>query len=63
VGGLGIITGLFILSYHAVIAGWTFGYIFKMYVPNQVTFRELVADLWLEIILFAAFMIMTIRIV
>lgn len=63
VGGLGIITGLFILSYYAVIAGWTFGYIFKMVVPNQISFGEFVANPWLEIFLFAIFMIMTILIV
>src|SRR4030042_5226257 len=63
VGGLGIITGLFILSYYAIIAGWTFGYIFKMVVPNQISFGEFVANPWLEILLFAIFMIMTILIV
>jgi neurotransmitter:Na+ symporter, NSS family len=63
VGGLGIITGLFILSYYSVIAGWTFGYIFKMVIPNQISFGEFVANPWLVIILFAAFMFMTILIV
>jgi NSS family neurotransmitter:Na+ symporter len=29
VGGLGVLTGVVILSFYAVIAGWTLGYIFK----------------------------------
>jgi len=29
VGALGVITGIFILSFYGVIAGWVFGYIFK----------------------------------
>jgi NSS family neurotransmitter:Na+ symporter len=63
VGGLGIITGLFILSYYAVIAGWTFGYIFKMFIPNQLTFSEFVADPILVVFLFAVFVILTVMVV
>src|SRR6056297_1737724 len=29
VGGLCVLTGVFILSYYGVVAGWAFGYIFK----------------------------------
>ena len=63
VGGLGIITGLFILSYYAVIAGWTFGYIFKMMTPNMMSFSEFVGNVWLQIPLFAIFIILTVLIV
>ncbi|MBN2365543.1 MAG: sodium-dependent transporter, partial [Calditrichaeota bacterium] len=63
VGGLGIVTGLFILSYYAVIAGWTFGYIFKMLIPNTVTFGEFVANPLLVIGLFAFFVFITVAVV
>ena len=60
VGGLGIITGIGILSYYAVIAGWTFGYIFKMMIPNQMSFESFVADSWLAILLFVIFIVLTV---
>jgi len=63
VGGLGIITGFCILSYYAVIAGWTFGYIFKMVIPNQLTFQEFVANPFLVIVLFAMFILFTVLVV
>ncbi|UCF65707.1 MAG: sodium-dependent transporter [bacterium] len=63
VGGLGIVTGLFILSYYAVIAGWTFGYIFKMMIPNELSFGNFVANPLLVSILFSVFMLLTILVV
>lgn len=30
VGGMGVVTGLAILSYYAVVAGWTLGYVYKI---------------------------------
>ena len=63
VGGLGIITGLFILSYYAVIAGWTFGYIFKMMIPNELSFGDFVANPYLVVLLFFLFMVLTIAVV
>lgn len=63
VGGLGILTGFCILSYYAVIAGWTFGYIFKMIIPNQLTFQEFVANPILVISLFALFILFTVLVV
>lgn len=63
VGGLGVVTGLFILSYYAVIAGWTFGYIFKMIIPNHLTFGEFVSDAPLVIFLTALFMLFTVLVV
>lgn len=62
-GGLGIVTGLFILSYYAVIAGWTFGYIFKMMIPNQQNFSEFVANPTLVILLFGFFILITVSVV
>ncbi len=63
VGGLGIVTGFCILSYYAVIAGWTFGYIFKIAIPNQLTFQEFVANPFLVIALFALFILFTVLVV
>jgi NSS family neurotransmitter:Na+ symporter len=63
VGGLGIVTGLFILSYYAVIAGWTFGYIFKMVIPNQLSHEAFVANPWLEVALFGIFILFTVLVV
>ncbi len=63
VGGLGILTGFFILSYYAVIASWTFGYIFKMVIPNQLTFADFVANPIMVITLFVIFILLTIAVV
>jgi len=62
-GVLGVITGIGILSFYGVIAGWTFGYIFKMAAGRAFGFEEFVADpLWV-IILFAFFILLTTAIV
>ncbi len=63
IGGLGIITGFFILSYYGVIAGWTFGYIFKTLFHNHSGFGAFVANPYLEIGLFAIFMFFTVMVV
>jgi NSS family neurotransmitter:Na+ symporter len=56
VGGLGILTGLFILSYYGVIAGWTFGYIFKNVVSPDTAFADFIATPGLVLPLFALFL-------
>ncbi|MFP4545208.1 MAG: sodium-dependent transporter, partial [Candidatus Kapaibacterium sp.] len=58
-GLLGIITGLGILSFYGVIAGWTFGYIFKMAAGNPGGFTEFISDELLVLLLFAFFMLLT----
>ncbi len=63
VGGLGVVTGIFILSYYAVIAGWTFGYIFKTLFSNKMTFEAFVANPVLVIFLYALFIFFTIMVV
>ncbi|MFZ0390443.1 MAG: sodium-dependent transporter [Calditrichia bacterium] len=63
VGGLGIITGIFILSYYSVIAGWTFGYIFKTMFSNHAAFESFVANPWLVIGLYALFILFTVLVV
>jgi NSS family neurotransmitter:Na+ symporter len=71
-GFLGVITGVMILSFYSVIAGWTLGYCYKS-LSGQFTaidkgqaaaiFRSFIADPGLQILLLAFFMFLTILIV
>lgn len=63
VGLLGVITGVGILSFYGVIAGWTFGYIFKMATGNVANFGEFIASPFPVLSLFALFMVITALIV
>jgi NSS family neurotransmitter:Na+ symporter len=59
VGGLGVLTGVFILSYYAVIAGWAFGYIFKSAIAPALPHSEFAASPLITIPLFAIFIVLT----
>lgn len=67
VGALGVITGFFILSYYAVLAGWMFAYIFKSLSPPDADSATVLADLtgnaWHVIGLFALFLVFTVMVV
>ena len=63
VGGLGVVTGVCILSYYAVIAGWAFGYIFKTVIAPGMAHAEFTASPLLALPLFAAFLVMTVLVV
>jgi NSS family neurotransmitter:Na+ symporter len=63
VGVLGVVTGLGILSFYSVIAGWTFGYIFKTALGGGQSFQEFVADPVQCIALHAVFLFITALIV
>ena len=63
VGYLGVLTGVGILSFYGVVAGWTFGYIFKILSGNVGDFADFIGNPWLNILLFAFFMILTASIV
>jgi len=63
VGGLGVLTGVFILSYYAVIAGWAFGYIFKTVIAPALPHAEFTASPAIAIPLFAMFLMLTILVV
>jgi len=39
-GVLSILASIFILSFYAVVAGWSFGYIFKTIMNNRTSFPE-----------------------
>ena len=63
VGGLGIFTGLGILAFYSVIAGWTFGYIFRILFRAGGTFESYAANAWLQIGLFGFFIFITVAVV
>ncbi|MBD3223858.1 MAG: sodium-dependent transporter [Caldithrix sp.] len=62
-GILGVLTGVGILSFYGVIAGWTVGYIHKMLTNNPGGFEQFVADPWASLFLYALFTLLTISIV
>ena len=63
VGGLGVLTGVFILSYYGVIAGWVFGYVFKGFLAHDMGFGAFIANPMIVIPLFAVFMLFTVVVV
>jgi len=63
VGALGVVTGFFILSYYGVIAGWTFGYIFKTLFHNTMAFESFISDPKLAVPLLGLFLLFTVLVV
>ena len=67
VGGLCVLTGVSILSYYGVVAGWAFGYIFKGVVAPAVAssefFSSFIADATVVVPLFALFILLTVGVV
>jgi neurotransmitter:Na+ symporter, NSS family len=63
VGYLGVFTGVGILSFYGVIAGWTVGYIFKMMIGEPGGFVEFISNPLLVSLLFAGFLAITALIV
>jgi len=59
VGYLGVATGVGILSYYAVIAGWTVGYIVRTIAHSTSSFESFVADPTVEIGYFVLFLVLT----
>jgi len=58
-----VITGVGILSYYAVIAGWTVGFIFKGFVAPHLDFAGFTGNPLVTLPLFAAFILLTIGVV
>ncbi|MGD9898179.1 MAG: sodium-dependent transporter [Calditrichaceae bacterium] len=56
VGFLGVFTGVGILSFYGVIAGWTIAYIYKMISGNVGDFSQFISDPWAVSLLFALFL-------
>lgn len=67
VGGLCVLTGVFILSYYSIVAGWALGYIFKPFIASgadsSAYFASFVADPATVLPLAAGFMLITILVV
>ncbi len=73
VGGMGIVGGILILSFYAVIAGWSLGYIVESFSGNFFDFtspasssdhfNSLVGNIYWNIGFFALFMLLTMAIV
>ncbi len=63
VGALGVLTGVGILSFYGVIAGWTIGYVVKMAAGKTAGFGEFIANPGMVLGLFALFMLLTALIV
>lgn len=63
VGYLGVATGVGILSFYLVIAGWTLGYIVKEISANIGAFGDFVRDPVSEVGYFTAFLLLTVFIV
>lgn len=62
-GFLCVVAGISILSFYAVVAGWTLGYVFKLFMRDNTTFEAFVANPYLAIPLFLSFLIITILVV
>jgi len=70
VGALGVFTGFVILSYYAVVAGWSLAYIYKVVVAASTpgidhagVFKNHISSVWEPIIWQALFMIITVSII
>lgn len=63
VGYMGVITGICILSYYTVMAGYTIGYIVKTLIKNTMEFSSFTANPYLAIPLFLVFTVLTVVVV
>lgn len=72
IGYLGVVTGIMILSFYAVIAGWTIGYFYKSVTgefsnmtmkTSGAAFDGFTGDVLLQILLLTAFLLLTIYVV
>ena len=63
VGYMGVLTGVCILSYYTVMAGYTLGYIVKTIIGNETTFSSFTSNSRLAIPLFLLFSVLTVLVV
>ncbi|MBN2070226.1 MAG: sodium-dependent transporter [Candidatus Krumholzibacteriota bacterium] len=63
IGYMGVITGLCILSYYSVLAGYTVGYIGKSLSGNSSTYEAFTSNPFVSIPLFIAFIVITVLVV
>ncbi len=62
-GYLGVASGVFILSFYTVVAGWTFGYLFKTLIGDLTPFGAFSNNALLNGGLYLAFLLMTVGVV
>ncbi|MDP2208062.1 MAG: sodium-dependent transporter [Bacteroidota bacterium] len=62
-GYLGVITGIVILSYYSIVAGWTIGYIVKTFTHTTSDFGQFIADPKSEFGYFIVFLGLTMLVV
>ncbi|RCK75823.1 MAG: Sodium-dependent transporter [Ignavibacteriae bacterium] len=62
-GYLGVISGIMILSYYSVVAGWTIGYIFKTAFHQTSDFGTFIANPINEVFYFVIFLTLTMLVV
>ncbi|RMF64559.1 MAG: sodium-dependent transporter, partial [Calditrichaeota bacterium] len=62
-GVLSIAASIFILSFYAVVAGWSFGYIFKSLVHDTRPFAAFTSQPTITLTLFLAFMLINVLVV
>lgn len=60
---LAVMVSFFVLSYYALIAGWTVGYIFKTLISDTTTFEVFASQSGMVIGLMAVFLVITVLIV
>lgn len=63
VGYVGVLTGICILSYYTVMAGYTLGYIIKTIIGNETTYESFTSNAWLSLSLLLAFSVLTVLVV
>lgn len=70
VGALGVFTGFVILSYYAVVAGWSLAYVYKVVVAastpgidHAAVFKNHISSVWEPIVWQALFMLITVSII
>ncbi|MBN1334613.1 MAG: sodium-dependent transporter [Deltaproteobacteria bacterium] len=63
IGYAGVLTGVGILSYYAVMAGYTLGYIFKSLAQDATPFADFAANPLVGLPLFAVFLVLTVLVV
>ena len=70
VGALGVFTGFVILSYYAVVAGWSLAYVYKVVIATSspgidhaLVFKDHISNIWEPIAWQALFMMLTVGII
>ncbi len=63
IGYAGVATGICILSYYSVLAGYTTGYIVKTLIGNTTAYEAFTSNVWIVLPLFLVFIVFTVLVV